>query len=302
VFPQNTQRMLRIFLYGGGSALLALDTFFLIRATFQGNYVPIVPVVAGIFTAGGLLLIVHAEQRAREEDKRNHRRISRVAHQLTHPIEKLQSDLQHLLKNADKLPAEERLKIKHMSTKTSVLLENVRDVFLTLQAQEGNIAQEVENYDLCELVNEALENIKKLASAHNVKIHYKAHCKHASVHVDKHLFLLALNHVIENAIIYTLTPGQVNISITKGNKLARIIIQDRGLGVAKKDIRNVMQPFARGSNSQKYDPNGIGIGLALSRLILRDFNGTIQWKNRPHTAGTQFEIILPLSNLNSKNN
>lgn len=295
MFPQTTQRILRAFLYGGGSALLLLDAFFLIRATFQSNYVPIVPVIAGIFTAGGLLFIVYAEQRAREEDKRNHRRISRVAHQLTHPIEKLQSDLQHLLRNADKLPAEERLKLKHMATKTTVLLANVRDVFLTLQAQEGSIAQEVHSYDLCELVNEALESISALASARNVKIHYKAHCQHASVRVDKHLFLLALNHIIENAIHYTLTPGLVNISIIKGNKKARIIVQDRGLGINKQDARNVMQPFARGSNAQKYDADGIGIGLALSRLILRDFNGTIHWQNRSHTAGTQFEIILPLA-------
>jgi K+-sensing histidine kinase KdpD len=286
--------MLRAFLYGGGSALLILDAFFLIRATFQGNYVPIVPVVAGIFTAGGLLFIVYAEQRAREEDKRNHRRISRVAHQLTHPIEKLQDDLQHLLKNADKLPAEERLKLKHMATKTTVLLENVRDVFLTLQAQEGSISQEIKTYDLCELLDEALERISALASAHNVKINYKAHCKHASVRVDKHLFLLALNHIIENAIVYTLTPGLVNISIIKGNKKARIVVQDRGFGIAKKDNHNVMQPFARGSNAQKYDADGIGIGLALSRLILRDFEGTIRWQNRPQTAGTQFEIVLPL--------
>ncbi len=294
MFPQTTQRILRAFLYGGGSALLVLDTFFLIRATFQGNYVPIVPVVAGIFTAGGLLFIVYAEQRAREEDKRNHRRISRVAHQLTHPIEKLQSDLQYLLKNADKLPAEQRLKLKHMATKTTVLLENIRDVFLTLQAQEGSIAQEVQAYDLCELVDEALVHIKALASARNVKVNYKKHCKHASVRVDKPLFLIALNHIIENAIIYTLTPGLVTISIIKGNKKTRIIVQDRGLGITKKDTRNVMQPFARGSNAQKYDANGIGIGLALSRLILRDFGGTINWQNRPHTAGTKFEIILPL--------
>ena len=294
MFPQNTQRILRAFLYGGGSALLILDTFFLIRATFQDNYVPIVPVLIGIFTAGGLLLIIYAEQRAREEDKRSHRRISRVAHQLTHPIEKLQSDLQHLLKNANKLPTEERLKLKRMSAKTSVLLENVRDVFLTLQAQEGSITQEEHPYDLCELVGEALEHIKALASARNVKINYHAHCKNASVRVDKHLFLLALNHVIENAIVYTLTPGLVNISIVKGSKKARLIVEDRGLGITKEDAHNVMQPFARGNNAQKYDADGIGIGLALSRLILRDFGGAIRWQNRSHTAGTQFEIILPL--------
>ena len=65
----QSPRLLRTFLYGGGSALLLLDLYFLARATLTGNFVPIVPVLAGILTAAGLLFIVYAEQRERAENR-----------------------------------------------------------------------------------------------------------------------------------------------------------------------------------------------------------------------------------------
>lgn len=287
-------RTLRTILYGGGTTLLILDTFFLIKAAFTDNFVPIVPILAGIFTAMGLLFIVYAEQRAREDDKKNHRRIARVSHQLTTPLKILQEDLAEITKNAAKLPSKQRLQLKRMSTKSNIVLDNIRDVFLVLQAQEGKISQEIQAHDICQLIEEANKRVLPLASAHNTDIHFKKLCPKALARVDKRLFLIAITHVLENAIHYSLTPGKVTINIVKGNKFTRIIIQDRGIGIRKSEADIVFKPFARGDDAAKYDPDGIGIGLALSKLIISEFKGTITWAKKTPGTGTQFEIRLPL--------
>lgn len=281
-------------MYGGGSALLMLNLFFLGKAIFQGNFVPVVPILAGILTAAGLLLIVYAEHRARLEDKRDHRRISRVAHQLESPLRALQDDLQQLIKSADKLPAEARLKLKHMETKSHVLLENVRDVFLTLQAQEGKVSGDTRTYDLCALVKEAIDRATPLASARNVEIITKQHCTDAPVKVDRRLFLIALIHLIENGVLYTLKPGLVNVAVTRGQRYARVIVQDRGVGIPPNDEGVVFQPFARGESAQQFDGDGIGVGLTLARLILREFGGDLIYRSRQSATGSEFEIKLPL--------
>lgn len=286
---------MRSFLYGGAAMLLCFDIFFLFKAILTTNFVPIVPIVAGILTAGGLLFIVYAEQRAREEDKRDHRRISRVAHQLESPLQSLQSDLEHLMRNANKLPAEERLKLKHMETKTKVLLENIRDVFLMLQAQEKPIARELRLYNLCTLVDQVVAHQKPAASAHNVELVHKAYCHDAPVRVDRQLFLIALNHIVENAIFYSLTPGLVNIAITKGSKAVRIIVQDRGVGIAPEDRTTIFQPFARGHMAANFDPDGIGVGLTLARLIIHECGGRVRWRSHDRAMGTEFEVVLPLA-------
>lgn len=293
--PATTpQTAFRSFLYGGAATLLAFDLYFLGRALVQSNFVPILPIIAGILTAGGLLFIVYAEHRAREEDKRDHRQISRVAAQLEAPLRAFQDDLQQLLARADRLPAEERLKIKRMETKSKVVLENIRDVFLTLQAQEGPLAQEVRAYDLCALASEAVKRAGSLASSHNVELVEKMHCENAPVLVDRRLFLIALGHLIENAILYTLTPGLVNIAVVRGKKHARVIVQDRGIGIKDGDAPAIFRPFARGHAAEQYDPDGIGVGLTLARLIIQELKGSLRWQPREASTGSEFEIVLPL--------
>lgn len=287
-------RIFRAILYGGGTALLLLDTFFLIKAAIFNNFVPIVPILAGIFTALGLLFIVYAEQRAREDDKKAHRRIARVSHQLTTPLKILQEDLMEVMDNSAKLPSKQRLQLKRMSTKTTIILDNIRDVFLVLQALEGKISQEIQAHDICELIAEANKRVAPLASAHNTDIHFKKHCPKSLARVDKRLFLIAITHVLENAIYYSLTPGKINLDVVKGKKYTRIIIQDRGIGIKKYEAGIVFMPFARGDDASKYDTDGIGIGLALSKLIIKEFKGTISWTKKTPGTGTQFEIRLPL--------
>ena len=275
--------------------LLLFDLLYFFKAILTTNFIPIVPIIAGVLTSGGLLLIVYAEQRAREEDKRDHRRISRVAHQLESPLRALQDDLDALVKKADGLPSDDRLKLKRMETKTRILLENIRDVFLMLQASEVPLSQELRLYNICTLVDDAVSQQKKLAKARNVELITKPDCTNATAYVDRHLFLIAMTHVLENAIVYTLTPGMVNVTVMKDTKVVRIVVQDRGIGMATKDYTTIWQPFARGEQAEKYDPDGIGVGLTLSRYIIREFGGKLDFHPRQAGMGTEFEITLPLN-------
>ena len=292
----DTASKMRIFLYGGGSTLLLFDVFFLFKAIFTDNFVPIIPIIAGIFTAFGLLIVVYYEQQTIIQNKNEHRRISRVAHQLASPLEALETNMAEIVAQPQKLPAELRLKLRHMETKTKVLLENVRDVFLMLQAQEHPVSQEIRTYDICVLIQDAINVFRPIAKARNVELTYQSHCESAPVKVDKRHFLIAITHLLDNATTYTLTPGAVNIAVVKSEKHIRIIVQDRGIGVSTEDVASIFMPFARGQTASKYDPDGIGVGLTLSRLLLREFNGKLTWRNRLPNMGTEFQVKLPLVN------
>lgn len=295
MLPARAHNAFRAFLYGGGAVLLLTNIFFLLRAAVTVNYVPVVPIIAGIFTAGGLLFIVFAEHRARQEDKRDHRRISRVAHQLETPLYALTEDFQQLLQQASALPAETRFKIKRMETKTQTLLDNIRDVFLMLQLQEGPITQEQRTYDLCVLVKENVNHTRFLAAAQNVELTTTAKCTTAPVKVDRRLFTIALQHLLDNARTYTLKPGLVNVAILPEQKKVRLVVQDRGIGIPAAERTSMWQPFARSEQAEQFDPDGIGVGLTLSRLIIQSFGGQLIYHPRPSAAGSQFEIILPLA-------
>ncbi len=275
--------------------LFAANVFFLIRALFSGEFFPVVPLITGICIAGGLLIILYSEGKARDEDKKEYRRLSRVAIQLEQPILSLEDDIAYLVLQSESLPAEVRLKLKRMDTRTKVLLENVRDVFLTIRAQQENIAQETRIYDTCAIVAEVIKKLHPLAVAKNVEIIQKMHCEDAPIRIDKSLFMIALTHIIENGILYTITPGLVNIAVVKGKSHVRIIIQDRGIGIKEEDAEHIFTPFARGKYANQYDVDGIGVGVALSRMIVREFGGKLTMKQRKDSSGLEFELKLPLA-------
>lgn len=283
------------FLYGAATVLFVADLFFLGKAMITGEIFPIFPLLAGVCIAGGLVAILYAEGSAHEEEKKDHRRLSRVANQLEQPIASLEEDIEYLVRQSESLPAEVRLKLKRMNTKTRVLLENVRDVFLMIRVQEGPISQNMRTYDLCTLVGDAIERSKPLAGARNVEIVHAMHCVDAPVRVDKALLMIALLHLIENGILYTVTPGLVNIAVIRGKSDVRVVVQDRGIGVKKEDLGALFTPFARGSYANQYDPDGIGVGIALSRSILREFGGKLTMKQRGDSSGLEFEMKLPLA-------
>jgi signal transduction histidine kinase len=295
MFPEQREKIFRSFLYGGAATLLTFDVFFLLKAVITSNFIPIVPILAGVFTASGLLVVVYAEHYARQQDKQEHRRISRVAHQLESPLHALRDDFDYLVKESTGLPAELKMKLKRMESRTHTLLENIRDVFLMLQAHEGPISKEPRVYDLCTLMHDIIEYEKKVASARNVEIVHQSHCTRAPAKVDRNLFQIALRHLVNNAITYTLTPGLVAISITRSANKIRITVQDRGVGIGQEEARAMWQPFARGKHADQFDPDGIGVGLTLSRLIIREFGGDIVYHDRTDSRGSQFEIHLPIS-------
>lgn len=275
--------------------LLAIDIFFFVRSLFAGSFTTILPVGIGILITLGLLLILYAEGRARGDDRREHRRLSRVAAQLEHPLASLEEDIDYLIQESKSFPPEVRLKLKRMNTKARILIENVRDVFLMLRAQGDKVSQEVRSYDICVLVEDAIKKVQPLASARNVEIVQKAHCANAPVMVDKSLFIIALVHILENGILYTITPGLLNVAIMRGNKFVRIVVQDRGIGVKREDAHVIFDPFVRGKHASQYDPDGIGVGLTLSRLIMNEFQGSLSWRQRSESSGLEFELKLPLT-------
>lgn len=290
----NPRTIFHAFMYGGGCVLLVINLLFLVKALFEKDYVPVVPILASILVVGGLLLVVLAEHQARQYDRREHRRLSRVAYQLEAPLQTLHEDFIKLVKGSRELPAAERMRLKKMETTSKVILENVRDVFLMLRAQGSVIATDVRIYDLCVLTKESIDRIAPLASAHNTEILQKTHCSDAPVRVDRRLFLIALVHMLENGILYSLTPGLLNVAVIRGKSFARIVVQDRGIGVTAHDQFSIFEPFVRGRKAEQFDPDGIGVGLTLARLIIREFGGTLTWRPRGASAGSEFEIRLPL--------
>lgn len=102
----------------------------------------------------------------------------------------------------------------------------------------------------------------------------------------------ALRNLIENGIRYG---GGAEITLSRDEKHAVIVIADRGPGIPDDRLADVFEPFVRLEESRSEETGGIGLGLAISRSIIHAHGGTIDLSNRP-SGGLEACVKLPLGN------
>jgi two-component system OmpR family sensor kinase len=103
---------------------------------------------------------------------------------------------------------------------------------------------------------------------------------------------VALANILDNAVKFSPTGGQVRIAVTAGREEAVIAVSDAGPGVASEDITRLFERFYRGKASRAADVPGVGLGLAISRVLVEGQGGRISVAAETEHGAT-FSVHLP---------
>lgn len=97
----------------------------------------------------------------------------------------------------------------------------------------------------------------------------------------------AFTNIMKNSVEHTPKDGTIIINYEENNLYSEIKIKDNGIGISKKDLHNIFKRFYKSSNINKSD--SVGIGLALSKTIIENQNGSIYVKSH-EGKGAEFII------------
>jgi signal transduction histidine kinase len=96
-------------------------------------------------------------------------------------------------------------------------------------------------------------------------------------------------NIISNAIKFTDRDGSIRIIIQKFDDSLRIAVADTGVGIKDEDQDKLFKLFgAVKEEKKKLNPNGIGLGLVISKLIVSQFNGKIDFISKFEFGSTFF--------------
>ncbi len=139
------------------------------------------------------------------------------------------------------------------------------------------------------LVEEVLADLEPLAMEKNIKLIGK--CKDITMVGSDILIYRLVYNLVENAIKYNHSDGQVIVTAERKEKHVYLSVEDTGNGIPKELKERVFEPFFRVDKSRSRELGGVGLGLALVHEIVRTHDGSITVRDNP-SGGTIFEVVF----------
>ena len=139
------------------------------------------------------------------------------------------------------------------------------------------------------LVEEVLADLEPLAMEKNIKLIGK--CKDITMVGSDILIYRLVYNLVENAIKYNHSDGQVVVTAERKEKHVYLSVEDTGNGIPKELKERVFEPFFRVDKSRSRELGGVGLGLALVHEIVRTHDGSITVRDNP-SGGTIFEVVF----------
>lgn len=218
--------------------------------------------------------------------------ISNASHELRTPLTAVMGEADVALsKPRSQEYYEDSLKIilheaEKLDKKTNALL------FLAQTGFNGKV-QKFEKIRIDQLLWDVKENLEHLNSRNKILFDmdlFPENPLKLKVKGNQQLLHLAFSNIISNGCKYS-DFDLVTVSVGASDDYVYIIIRDRGIGIPDNEIKYIYDPFFRASNTTNHE--GFGIGLPLTRNIIRMHNGKIVVTSKQNHS-TVVQITLPI--------
>jgi two-component system OmpR family sensor kinase len=101
-------------------------------------------------------------------------------------------------------------------------------------------------------------------------------------------------NVLDNAVKFSPPGGWVRIQVTSEGSVAMVAVSDSGPGVPEEEMPRLFERFYRGSAARSTEMPGVGLGLAICRLLVDAQGGGISVASAPG-GGATVRVRFPLA-------
>lgn len=212
---------------------------------------------------------------------------SDVAHELRTPIANVSSQLEAIIEGVWE-PTTERLQSCY--DELGRISDMISDLEKLRQIENENMILYKEAVDLLELsrtVSMAFE-----PEMDRKQLTCTVGGDSAVVLGDPKRLHQVIANLLSNAVKYSGEGGHIQVRIQDGAKTASLSVEDRGIGIEKKDQSLIFERFYRTDRSRNRKTGGAGIGLTIARAIVQAHGGKIAVESK-EGYGSKFIVTLP---------
>ena len=214
--------------------------------------------------------------------------INSYSHEFKTPIASI-NGFASLLLEKEMTDAERRQYLEIIVEESARLSKLASNTILLSKISAQQIVTDTETYDLSEQIRQCSIILSK--SWLDKKIEFSGEFPPAVFTGNKELMQHLWLNILDNAIKYTPTGGEIVVEVIPQNGGITVQIDDTGEGMSQETLGQLFNPYFQGDAS--HASQGLGLGLSIAKRIVELCNGTITVQSELGT-GSRFIITLPV--------
>jgi signal transduction histidine kinase len=219
-----------------------------------------------------------------------------LVHDLKHPLTsaELALDLLATSPRVGEFAGADELRLIGIARRSLEQLEGMAGEVLTIAlAEAGELEPNLQRTDLRALVDDALAEARERAAERQITLVENLNGP-LPVACDAARLRRVLWNLLDNALKFTPTGGEIAVAITPTPSAAHIAVRDTGPGIPPEIQPLIFDKFAQPQAGRQGHNLSIGLGLYYSRLVVAAHGGRISVESQPG-QGSEFRLTLPLA-------
>lgn len=219
-----------------------------------------------------------------------------IAHEINNPMTIIAGNIRKI----NKLLVSKEVNLEAYTTPFETILramDRISSVIVGLKNLSRNKKIESEPTSVEKIVSDAILFCNERLNYNNIDLRVKHENPNACVFVDGQQITQVLISLIDNSAdaVAKLEEKWININTIISGNVVTMIVTDSGRGISNQVASQMMEPFY----TTKPINQGSGLGLSVSKRIIRGYNGRLYYK--PNATNTTFVVELPLYQNSEKN-
>lgn len=181
------------------------------------------------------------------------------------------------------------VKTKHNIERLKNLIEELLDVS-KIESKRFHLRYSLVN--LSALIRDSESLFVELAAQKKIDLTYTLPKKEINVLIDGEKIVQVLSNLLNNAIKFTPNGGAIRVDVKILDSKIQVSVIDNGIGINQKNLKKVFLEFIQVSDINDVKKEGLGLGLAIAKEIVKRHGGEI-WAESKKGEGSKFYFTLP---------
>jgi len=265
----------------------------IVTGTLRQRFFAVTVASVSPMETSGAVIVLHDITDLRRLERVRRDFVANVSHEFKTPLTAIQGFAETLLAGAMDDPRN-RIRFLQIILEHSRRLARLTDDLLELSKMDADrLDLELDRLSVSQFVQSCLETAQRPATEKNLRVSANLKGSFPDIAADRRRLAEVLQNLLDNAIQYTPSGGQIVVSASSDGDQVTFTVSDTGIGIPRTDQPRIFERFYRVDVARSREVGGTGLGLSIAKHLVEAHGGRI-WVESEVGQGSKFHFTVPV--------